>query len=64
MPETLCAVLNGADITKLFAPTPRGHQMVLLKLRAGENTLTLSVQGQTSRGETASDTDRLTFILP
>jgi len=63
LPETLRAALNGADITKLFTPTPRGHQMVLLKLRVGENTLTLSVQGQTPRGETASDTDRLTFIV-
>ena len=63
LPETLRAALNGADVTKLFTPTPRGHQVVLLKLRAGENTLTLSVQGRTSRGETASDTDRLTFIV-
>jgi len=63
LPETLRAALNGADVTKLFTPRPGGHQMVLLKLRVGENTLTLSVQGQTSRGETASDTDRLTFIV-
>jgi hypothetical protein len=63
LPETLRAVLNGADVTTLFSPTPRGHQMVLLKLRAGENTLTLSVQGRTSRGDTASGTDRLTFIV-
>ena len=63
LPETLFALLNGTDVTKLFTPTPRGHQMVLLKLRVGENTLTLSVQGRTSRGETASDTDRLTFIV-
>jgi hypothetical protein len=63
LPETLRALLNDADVTKLFTPTPRGHQMVLLKLRIGENTLTLSVQGRTSRGETASDTDRLTFIV-
>ena len=63
LPETLRAALNGADVTKLFVPAPGGHQLVPLRLRPGENTLTLSVRGRTANGQIASDTDRFTFIV-
>jgi hypothetical protein len=63
LPETFRATLNGADITRVFRPAAGGHELVPLKLRAGVNTLTLSVQGRTASGQVAPDTDQLRFIV-
>lgn len=62
--QTFRATLNGADLSHLFAPTPGGHQVALLPLARGSNTLVLTVQGTTTSGRVATDTDRLVFLVP
>lgn len=60
---TFRAFLNGTDITSRFAPSPGGVDVVTLDLAPGSNTVTLSVDGTTGSGRTATDTDRLVLLV-
>lgn len=60
---TFTASLNGADITSQFRPVPGALQAIQIALRPGSNKLQLSIEGQTSSGRTARDTDTLTFLV-
>lgn len=61
---TLKATLNGADVSLLFSPAAGTSQVVQLSLSRGSNTLVLAIDGQTSSGRVATDTDRLVFNVP
>jgi len=62
-PATFTASLNGADVTSRFQPVPGAVQAVPITLQPGSNKLQLSIEGQTSSGRTARDTDTLTFLV-
>jgi hypothetical protein len=64
LPQTFQARLNGVDIGSLFHPVPGGTELVNLTLTSGSNSLLLSIQGTSASGRVATDTDRLTFIVP
>jgi len=54
-PTTFRAMFNAADITTRFTPKPGTHQVVILPLSPGMNTLVLSGQGRAG----ATTIDRL-----
>ncbi len=62
-PASFTATLDGVDISRRFKPIPGGYQVIPLKFSVGSHTLMLSVQGKTSGGEAATDTDKLTFSV-
>lgn len=62
--ETFSTVLNGKDITSMFAPLSGKLEIINIPLVQGGNTLILSVKGVRTDGRIAQDTDRLTFIVP
>ncbi|MDH5510594.1 MAG: hypothetical protein OEZ32_09610 [Nitrospinota bacterium] len=47
----------------LFKPVAGTTEDVTIPLKAGSNTLTLSIDGLNARGTVSTDTDRLTFIV-
>ncbi len=58
------AVLNGVDISSVFNPSPDTMETVSISgLQAGRNTLVLKLDGLRSDGRTATDRDRLVFIV-
>jgi len=61
-PTSFTAILNKVPITLDFNPTPNGRETVSVSLEPGRNVLILSIDGLKSRGATATDTDRLTFM--
>ena len=63
-PQSMSATLNGADVRSLFTPIPGAAQLVHINLVAGTNKLQLSIEGTTSSGRVAKDTDTLTFLIP
>jgi hypothetical protein len=62
-PRSIKATLDGRDISRRFIPKPGGFQVVPLDLSQGSHTLVLSAQGTVSPGRTATDTDRLMFLV-
>ncbi len=60
---TFTATLDGADITSQFRPMAGVVDTVPIPLGAGTTKLQLSIEGTTSSGRTARDTDTLTFIV-
>lgn len=63
-PATFTASFNGADVRSRFTPVPGALQPVQFTLQPGANKLQLSIEGKTSSGRTARDTDTLTFLVP
>jgi hypothetical protein len=63
VPGTFSATLNGADVSALFHPIAGGHEFVSVPLQSGRNVLALSISGNLP-SRTATDTDRLTFLVP
>ncbi len=63
IPSTFKAELNGVDITSKFQPAKGIAEVEHLVLQKGRNTLVLSVDGKNQKGSTATDTDRLVFIV-
>lgn len=63
VPSTFSAVLNHAPVVG-FVPTPGTSQRVMIPLSSGRNTLDLTVDGVRSDGRTATERDRLVFIVP
>ncbi len=61
--ETFAAELNGVDVTPLFRPAPSVVDIVTIPLEPGTSKLKLSIEGETSSGRIATDTDTLTFIV-
>ncbi|MHB0970836.1 MAG: hypothetical protein ACYC7A_14975 [Thermoanaerobaculia bacterium] len=62
-PTSFTADLNGVDVTNLFRPMPGVTDSVVIPLVAGTNKPQLSIQGETSSGRSATDSDTLTFIV-
>lgn len=62
-PASFTATFNGADVRSRFTPVPGGLQAVQFDLQPGSNKLQLSIEGTTSSGRTARDTDTLTFLV-
>lgn len=62
-PSTLAAEINRSSVTSLFHPIPGAAEVVTIPLAPGTNKLQLSVEGTTSSGRTARDTDTLTFLV-
>jgi hypothetical protein len=62
--HTFSAILNGQPIEASFVPTAGGREVVNLPLQSGSNVLKLSIQGLTTSGRVATDTDRLVFLVP
>ncbi len=62
-PATFTAELNGVDVRSWFTPLPGAIQAIRVPLQQGSNKLQLSIQGKTSSGRTARDTDTLTFLV-
>jgi hypothetical protein len=63
-PETFTATLNGVDVKARFQPMPGGVNAVKFNLAPGTNKVQLSIEGVTSSGRTARDTDTLTLLVP
>lgn len=63
VPASFTATLNGVDIGARFTPVPGALQAVQVELQPGSNKLQLSIEGITSSGRTARDTDTLTFLV-
>lgn len=63
LPGTFRAELNSADVTGLFHAAPGSSEVVSLPLTSGRNVLLLTIEGDAA-GHTATDRDRLTFIVP
>lgn len=64
IPRTFKATLNGTDVTALFKPMVGVGQSVKIPLVGGTTKLQLSVEGITSSGRQARDSDTLTFLVP
>lgn len=62
-PATFTATLDGADVRSRFHPIPGAAELVQIELETGSTKLQLSVEGQTSSGRSARDTDTLTFLV-
>lgn len=62
-PASFTAELNGVDVTSRFRPMPGVTDSVVIQLVPGTNKLQLSIQGKTSSGRSATDSDTLTFIV-
>ena len=63
-PATFSAQLNKEDITAKFAPAAFTDEEVAIPLQPGKNVLVLSIEGQKASGKSATDTDRLVFVVP
>lgn len=61
--STFQAELNGVSVASIFTPTAGGNETVSVPLQPGRNVLELSVVGNVD-GRSATDRDRLTFIVP
>lgn len=61
--QSFRAVFNGADISSAFHPIPGTNERVTLPLTVGRNLLHLTVEGDIN-GRIATDSDRLTLIVP
>ena len=64
IPTTFTATLDSQDISSLFLPVPSSDQMVSINLKPGRNVMLLSIDGKKLDGKTATDSDRLVFIVP
>jgi len=62
-PSTFLAELDRNDVTALFNPQPGTSEIVELPLGSGRNVLKVSIDGQLPN-RTATDTDRLVFMVP
>ncbi|MFP5245317.1 MAG: hypothetical protein ACLGH0_01390 [Thermoanaerobaculia bacterium] len=62
-PATFTATLNGIDVRSQFHPIPGTAEVVRIGLGQGSNKLQLSIEGTTSSGRSARDTDTLTFLV-
>lgn len=62
-PETFTATMNGVDVRPRFQPVPGAVNAVKFDLQPGSNKLQLSIDGVTSSGRTARDTDTLTLLV-
>ena len=62
-PQSFHAIFNGTDISSMFHPIPGTNERVTLPLIIGRNLLHLSVEGDVD-GRIATDSDRLTFVVP
>lgn len=62
-PDSFSAILNGVDISNQFTVASGITSVVNLPLDSGRNTLVISVDGLRTDGRTATDTDRLTFVV-
>jgi hypothetical protein len=60
---TFSATLDGADISRRFRPMAGIVDTVTIPLKEGTTKLELSIEGTTSSGRVARDTDTLTFIV-
>ena len=60
LPASFRADLNGENVTNLFHPEPADAEGVHLPLRAGRNTLKVTINGRLA-DHTASDVDTLVF---
>jgi hypothetical protein len=58
------AILNKVDQSSLFNPIENTFEEVEIPLDPGRNVLVLKVTGTRSDGRTATDRDRITFIVP
>ncbi len=63
-PGTFSAHLNKEDISAKFSPQPFTDEEVEIPLQKGRNVLVLSIEGQKPSGPSATDRDRLVFIVP
>ena len=63
IPSTFKAELNGQDITSKFHPVKGVAEVVKFTFPLGRNTLVLSIDGKNQKGNTATDTDRLVFVV-
>lgn len=63
-PASFTVALNGADIGARFQAIPGTAQVVKIPLASGTTKLQLTVEGTKSSGQTARDSDTLTFIVP
>lgn len=63
VPASFSATLDGVDVTSAFSPVAGSIQSVQLAVTSGTHTLKLAVDGQLPT-RTATDTDRLIFIVP
>lgn len=61
-PATFQATLNDAPFGG-FTPVPGGNEVVAIPLSPGRNVLVLEVQGTRLDGRSATDRDRLTFVV-
>jgi len=62
-PASFTATFNGIDVRSRFTPVPGALHAVQFGLQPGSNKLQLSIEGVTSSGRTARDTDTLTFLV-
>jgi len=62
-PATFVATLNGVDVRARFHPRPGTAELVQIELQPGSTKLQISVEGRTSSGRNARDTDTLTFLV-
>ena len=60
---TFKATLNRIDITSIFNPSPNTSEIVTIQLDEGRNTLNFLIDGLRTDGKTATDKDRLVFIV-
>lgn len=63
-PATFTATLNGVEVKAMFKPMAGAGEVVKIPVASGTNKLQLSIEGKTSSGRIARDTDRLTFLVP
>lgn len=63
-PATFTAEFNGVDVRSRFHPAPGAIESVKFDLPPGASKVQLSIQGKTSSGRDARDTDTLTFLVP
>ncbi len=61
---TFTATFNGVDVRSRFHPAPGAIESVKFDLAPGTSKVQLSIQGRTSSGRMARDTDTLTFLVP
>jgi VCBS repeat-containing protein len=62
IPATFAVELNGSSFVG-FSPVAGRSQTVTIPLSPGRNTLAISVDGTLADGRTATDRDRLTFVV-
>ncbi|MBI4888590.1 MAG: hypothetical protein HY824_15950 [Acidobacteria bacterium] len=63
LPATFEATLNRVPFAG-FTPAPGAKERVTIPLSPGRNVLVLRVSGVTPTGRTATETDRLVFLVP